>query len=148
MAQEYLPAVREGDKRIILIEGEAAGAVLRVPAEDEARANLHVGARAVHAELTDRDREICARIGPRLRDKGVIFAGIDVVGEHLTEINITSPTGVPGSATTARPVPSTSQTTAVAEAKSGSGETEGEARTPSSADDARGFVVAVVLDRG
>ena len=94
MAQEYLPAVREGDKRIILIEGEAAGAVLRVPAEDEARANLHVGARAVHAELTDRDREICARIGPRLRDKGVIFAGIDVVGEHLTEINITSPTGV------------------------------------------------------
>lgn len=94
MAQQYLPAVRAGDKRIILIEGEAAGAVLRVPAADDARANLHVGGRAERAELTERDREICARIGPRLREKGVIFAGIDVLGEHLTEINITSPTGV------------------------------------------------------
>ena len=94
MAQQYLPAVRQGDKRVILIEGEPAGAVLRVPAADEARANLHVGGSAVHAELTERDREICARIGPRLREKGVIFAGIDVVGDHLTEINITSPTGV------------------------------------------------------
>lgn len=94
MAQQYLPAVRDGDKRIILIEGEPAGAVLRVPAPDDARANLHVGGRAEHAELTERDREICARIGPRLRSKGIIFAGIDVLGEHLTEINITSPTGV------------------------------------------------------
>lgn len=94
MAQQYVPAVRDGDKRIILIEGEAAGAVLRVPADDDARANLHVGARAERAELTARDREICARIGPRLRDKGVIFAGIDVLGDYLTEINITSPTGV------------------------------------------------------
>lgn len=94
MAQRYLPAVRDGDKRIILIEGEPAGAVLRIPAADDARANLHVGGRAEHAELSDRDREICARIGPRLREKGVVFAGIDVLGAHLTEINITSPTGV------------------------------------------------------
>ncbi len=94
MAQEYLPAVRAGDKRVILIEGEPVGAVLRVPADDEARANLHVGGRAEHAELTERDREICARIGPGLRERGVIFAGIDVVGAHLTEVNITSPTGV------------------------------------------------------
>ena len=94
MAQQYLPAVRQGDKRVILIEGEPAGAVLRVPADNEARANLHVGGRALHSELTARDLEICARIGPRLREKGVIFAGIDVVGDHLTEINITSPTGV------------------------------------------------------
>jgi glutathione synthase len=94
MAQQYLPAVRDGDKRIILIEGEPAGAVLRIPAADDARANLHVGGRAEHAELSDRDREICARIGPRLCEKGVVFAGIDVLGAHLTEINITSPTGV------------------------------------------------------
>ncbi|MEC8652036.1 MAG: glutathione synthase [Planctomycetota bacterium] len=94
LAQEYVPSVRAGDKRIILIEGEPAGAVLRVPAADEARANLHVGGRAVAAELTARDREICARIGPRLRELGVIFAGIDVLGEVLTEINITSPTGL------------------------------------------------------
>jgi len=94
LAQQYVPAVREGDKRIILIEGEPAGAVLRVPADDESRANLHVGGRAEHVDLTRRDREICARIGPRLRELGVIFAGIDVIGDFLTEINITSPTGL------------------------------------------------------
>ena len=94
LAQQYVPAVREGDKRIILIEGEPAGAVLRVPADGESRANLHVGGRAERVDLTKRDREICARIGPRLRELGVIFAGIDVIGEFLTEINITSPTGL------------------------------------------------------
>ena len=94
LAQRYVPAVRDGDKRIILIDGDPAGAVLRVPAADEARANLHVGARAERVGLTARDREICARIGPRLRELGVLFAGIDVLGEFLTEINITSPTGL------------------------------------------------------
>ena len=94
MAQQYVPEVRHGDKRIILIEGEPAGAVLRVPAADDARANFHTGGRAVRTELTDREREICARIGPVLRDRGVIFAGIDVLGTYLTEINVTSPTGL------------------------------------------------------
>ncbi len=93
MAQQYVPAVRKGDKRILMIEGEPHGALLRVPADDDARANLHVGGRAVLSELTDRDREICARIGPALREKGVVLAGIDVLGDYLTEINITSPTG-------------------------------------------------------
>ena len=94
LAQRYVPAVRDGDKRIILIDGYPAGAVLRVPADDESRANLHVGARAERVGLTTRDEEICARIGPRLRQLGVIFAGIDVLGDFLTEINITSPTGL------------------------------------------------------
>lgn len=93
MAQQYVPAVRQGDKRILLIDGEPKGALLRIPAEHEARANLHVGGRAALAELTDREREICSRLGPVLRDKGVILAGIDVLGDYLTEINITSPTG-------------------------------------------------------
>ncbi len=93
MAQQYVPEVRQGDKRIILIDGEPAGALLRVPAAHEARANLHVGGRAENSTLTDREREICARLGPVLRDKGVILAGIDVLGDYLTEINITSPTG-------------------------------------------------------
>ena len=94
LAQRYVPAVRDGDKRVILIDGHPAGAVLRVPADDESRANLHVGARAERVGLTTRDEEICARIGPRLRQLGVIFAGIDVLGDFLTEINITSPTGL------------------------------------------------------
>lgn len=94
MAQQYVPEVREGDKRIILIEGEPAGAVLRVPADDEARANLHVGGRAVSTGLTDREREICRRVGPVLAERGVLFAGIDVLGDYLTEINLTSPTGI------------------------------------------------------
>ncbi|MGH7188171.1 MAG: glutathione synthase [Acetobacteraceae bacterium] len=94
MLQRYEPAVRQGDKRIILVDGEALGAVNRVPAAGEARANMHVGATPVPATLTARDREICARIGPTLSDLGLIFVGIDVIGEWLTEINVTSPTGI------------------------------------------------------
>ena len=94
MVQRYLPAVRQGDKRIVLIDGEAAGAVNRVPAAGEARANLHVGGRAVKTTLTAREREICAAIGPALKEQGLLFVGIDVIGEHLTEINVTSPTGL------------------------------------------------------
>jgi len=94
IVQRYVPAVRQGDKRIILVDGEAAGAVLRVPAEGEARANLHVGGRAVKTELTAREREICAAIGPTLKEQGLIFVGIDVIGDWLTEINVTSPTGL------------------------------------------------------
>jgi len=94
MVQAYLPAVRLGDKRIILVDGKAVGAVNRVPGEGEARSNLHVGGRAVKTSLTARDREICERIGPELRRRGLLFVGIDVIGDHLTEINVTSPTGV------------------------------------------------------
>ena len=90
------PPIRKtkGDKRIILIEGEAAGAINRVPDEGEARSNMHVGGRAEACELTERDREICAAIGPGLKEQGVIFVGIDVIGNWLTEINVTSPTGI------------------------------------------------------
>jgi glutathione synthase len=94
MVQRYLPAVREGDKRIILVDGEVAGGVLRVPPPGEARANLHVGAQAKKTELTRREREICSALAPVLREQGLIFVGIDVIGEHLTEINVTSPTGI------------------------------------------------------
>src|SRR6185437_11143697 len=94
MFQRYEPAVRRGDKRIILVDGEPMGAVNRVPAEGEARSNMHVGGRAEKSVLTERDREICARIGPFLRDHGLIFVGIDVIGDYLTEINVTSPTGL------------------------------------------------------
>jgi glutathione synthase len=94
MVQRYLPAVREGDKRIILVDGEVAGGVLRVPPPGEARANLHVGAQAKKTDLTRREREICAALAPVLREQGLIFVGIDVIGEHLTEINVTSPTGI------------------------------------------------------
>jgi glutathione synthase len=94
IVQKYLPEVRQGDKRIILVEGEPAGALNRVPAPDETRSNMHVGGRPEPAPLTDRDREICAAIGPELRRRGLVFAGIDVIGEYLTEINVTSPTGI------------------------------------------------------
>ncbi|MCH7957766.1 MAG: glutathione synthase, partial [Proteobacteria bacterium] len=94
MVQAYVPQVREGDKRIILIDGVAAGAVNRVPAEGEARANFHVGGKAAKATLTAREKEICAAIGPALKARGLIFAGIDVIGGYLTEINVTSPTGL------------------------------------------------------
>ncbi len=94
IAQGYLPKVRAGDKRIILIDGKAAGALNRVPAPGEARANLHVGARALKATLTSSDREICEAIGPTLSERGFIFVGIDVIGDRLTEINVTSPTGI------------------------------------------------------
>ena len=94
MVQAYLPAVREGDKRIILVDGEFAGAINRVPAKGETRSNLHVGGTAAKTELTDREREICARLGPELKRRGLIFTGIDVIGGYLTEINVTSPTGI------------------------------------------------------
>jgi glutathione synthase len=94
MVQRYVPEVRQGDKRVILVEGEAKGAVMRVPPEGEARANLHVGGRAVKTELTPRDHEICAAIGPTLREQGLVFVGIDVIGDYMTEINVTSPTGI------------------------------------------------------
>ncbi len=94
IAQAYVPQVREGDKRIILIDGAAAGAVNRVPAEGEARANFHVGGTAAKATLTAREKEICEAIGPALKARGLIFAGIDVIGGYLTEINVTSPTGL------------------------------------------------------
>ena len=94
MAQAYVPAIRKGDKRILLLEGEPLGAVLRVPADAEVRANLHVGARAEKAELTPSDLEIIRRVGPELRREGLFFVGIDVIGDRLTEINVTSPTGI------------------------------------------------------
>ena len=94
VAQRYVAQVREGDKRIILIEGVAAGAINRVPAPDDVRANMHVGARPEKATLDARDREICEAIGPTLREHGFVFVGIDVIGGHLTEINVTSPTGL------------------------------------------------------
>ncbi len=94
IAQRYLPEVRKGDKRIILIDGRVAGAINRVPAEGESRSNMHVGGKPEPAELTARDEEICAAIGPDLRSRGLIFVGIDVIGDYLTEINVTSPTGI------------------------------------------------------
>ncbi len=92
--QKFLPAVSRGDKRIILVEGEARGAVNRVPAADDIRSNMVRGGAARETELTDREREICARIGPELKRRGLIFVGIDVIDGYLTEINVTSPTGI------------------------------------------------------
>ncbi|RWR09869.1 glutathione synthase [Paenirhodobacter populi] len=94
IVQKYVPAVVKGDKRIILVDGEPVGAINRVPAEGETRSNMHVGGRPEKIGLTAREREICARIGPVLREKGQIFVGIDVIGDWLTEINVTSPTGI------------------------------------------------------
>ena len=94
MVQRYVPDVRKGDKRIILIDGKAAGAINRVPAAGEARSNMHVGGRPEKTELTKREQEICEIIGPTLAKNGIIFAGIDVIGNYLTEINVTSPTGL------------------------------------------------------
>ncbi len=94
MIQRYVPAVREGDKRIILVDGEAMGAINRVPAAGEARSNMHVGGRPEATTLTRREREICVAIGPELRRRGMVFVGIDVIGGFLTEINVTSPTGL------------------------------------------------------
>jgi glutathione synthase len=94
MAQRYLPEIVKGDKRILLLEGEFLGAVSRVPGESEVRANLHVGGRAKKADLTEQERRIIERVGPVLRDEGLFFVGIDVIGDRLTEINVTSPTGV------------------------------------------------------
>jgi glutathione synthase len=94
IAQKFLPDVAAGDKRVILVDGEPVGAINRVPAAGETRSNMHVGGRPEKVALTDREREICARIGPLLREKGQIFVGIDVIGGWLTEINVTSPTGI------------------------------------------------------
>lgn len=94
IVQKFLPDVRNGDKRVILVDGEPVGAINRVPAEGETRSNMHVGGRPEKIGLSDRDMEICSRIGPLLREKGQVFVGIDVIGEYLTEINVTSPTGI------------------------------------------------------
>lgn len=94
MIQKFLPEVRNGDKRIIIVDGKAIGAIKRIPAENEARANMHVGGTAVSCKLTKRDHFICRRIGPTLKEKGLLFVGIDVIGDYLTEINVTSPTGI------------------------------------------------------
>jgi glutathione synthase len=92
--QRFLPEVKQGDKRIILVDGEFAGAVNRVPAADDLRSNMVRGGAARATDLTSREREICERIGPALRDRGLLFVGIDVIGDNLTEINVTSPTGI------------------------------------------------------
>lgn len=94
IVQKFLPEISAGDKRIILVDGDPAGAINRVPAQGETRSNMHVGGRPEKVALTERDLEICARIGPLLREKGQVFVGIDVIGRYLTEINVTSPTGI------------------------------------------------------
>ena len=92
--QAYLPAVKDGDKRVILVNGEPVGVVNRIPNDGEVRSNFHVGGRAAATQLTDRDRHICATIGPELKRRGLLFVGIDIIGVYLTEINVTSPTGI------------------------------------------------------
>ena len=94
MIQKFLPEVRDGDKRIILVDGEYAGAVNRVPAADDLRSNMVRGGSPKDTELTAREREICNTIGPALRERGLLFVGIDVIAGWLTEINVTSPTGI------------------------------------------------------
>ena len=94
MVQSYLPAVRQGDKRIILVDGKAVGAINRVPAKGDVRANMHAGGTPLRSDLTNREIEICETIGPELKRHGLIFTGIDVIGDYLTEINVTSPTGL------------------------------------------------------
>ena len=94
IVQRYVPDVRKGDKRIVLIDGKAAGAINRVPSAGEARSNMHVGGKPEKTGLTKREQEICEQIGPALSERGIIFAGIDVIGDYLTEINVTSPTGL------------------------------------------------------
>jgi glutathione synthase len=94
IVQRYLPEVRQGDKRVILVDGKGVGAINRVPAAGEARSNMHVGGKAVKCEMTRRDHAICEAIGPELKRLGLVFVGIDVIGDYLTEINVTSPTGI------------------------------------------------------
>ncbi|SFK82630.1 glutathione synthase [Shimia haliotis] len=94
IVQKFLPDVSNGDKRVILVDGEPVGAINRVPAKGETRSNMHVGGRPEKIGLSARDKEICAAIGPLLREKGQVFVGIDVIGDYLTEINVTSPTGI------------------------------------------------------
>ena len=94
VVQRYVPEVRKGDKRIVLADGEFAGAVNRIPAAGEARSNLHVGGKAEATALTPREKDICATLAPELKKRGLVFAGIDVIGNYLTEVNVTSPTGI------------------------------------------------------
>lgn len=94
MCQAYIPEARAGDKRIIMLDGIALGGIMRVPQENDHRGNIHVGGTVQRADLTPRDMEICAMVGPRLREEGLWFVGLDVIGEYLTEINVTSPTGI------------------------------------------------------
>jgi glutathione synthase len=94
IAQAFLPAVTDGDKRIVLVDGEVAGAINRRPKDGEFRSNLAAGGTAEQTELTDRERESCAAIGPELKRRGLLFVGIDVIGGMMTEINVTSPTGI------------------------------------------------------
>jgi glutathione synthase len=94
MAQRYLPAARQGDKRLIVLDGEPLGGVLRVPRDDEHRGNIHVGGRVERSPVDDRDREICRRMAPRLREDGLWFVGLDIIGGLVTEVNVTSPTGI------------------------------------------------------
>ncbi len=94
MGQRYLPEIRQGDKRIIVLDGQPLGAVLRIPLEYETRGNIHVGGKCVHAVLTPRDLEICAALAPLLKNDGLYFVGLDVIGSFLTEVNVTSPTGI------------------------------------------------------
>lgn len=94
MAQRYLPEIRQGDKRIIVLDGEPLGAVLRVPLEEETRGNIHVGGQCVRTEITEREKEICDALAPLLRQDGLYFGGLDVIGDYLTEVNVTSPTGI------------------------------------------------------
>ncbi|MCQ8186364.1 glutathione synthase [Parvularcula maris] len=94
IAQAYLKEVRGGDKRVLLLDGEPVGAINRVPAEGEARSNMHVGGRAEPCELSERDLEICAAIAPELKERRLVLTGIDVIGGYMTEINVTSPTGI------------------------------------------------------
>jgi glutathione synthase len=94
VVQKFLPAVKAGDKRIILVDGEFAGAVNRIPAADDLRSNMVRGGAATATQLTNRERQICERLGPALRERGLLFVGIDVIGDFITEINVTSPTGI------------------------------------------------------
>jgi len=94
LAQQHLPAITEGDKRILLVDGEPVGAMLRVPGPKDHRGNMHVGATVQRCDLTDRERHICRTIAPFLKAEGQLFVGIDVIGGYLTEINVTSPTGI------------------------------------------------------
>ncbi|WP_273759881.1 glutathione synthase [Bartonella sp. ML70XJBT.G] len=94
IVQRYLDAVRKGDKRIILLDGTPVGAINRIAAETDVRSNMHVGGGAENIDLTKRDYEICQRIGPALKERGLLFVGIDVIGDYITEINVTSPTGI------------------------------------------------------
>ena len=94
IAQQYIPEVRQGDKRLIMLNGAPLGCTLRVPRADEHRGNIHVGGTCVKAEITARDHEICREVGPRLRQEGLYFVGLDIIGDYLTEVNVTSPTGV------------------------------------------------------